>query len=336
MSGIVEQGRQLSSIELVYASMSPFSSAGAAAELGSRLGAPWVAGLRDPWALDEMMLYPTGIHRRLEQRRMRRALSSAAAVIMNTPEAARALVAAFPEYEDKTVRVVTNGYDAADFRAPAALRRDGRFRVTHTGYLHSDRGGVSGLRSLLGGTTSEADISTRSHRYLLEAVNRLLRDRPELASVLDICFAGVLSDEDLRIINTCSVARSLGYLPHAESVELLRSSDLLFLPMQNLPPGRRATIVPGKTYEYLAAGVSILGAVPDGDARDFLEAAGNSTVCRPDDVDAIAAAISVEVDRWLAGGTSPTPSAKFLERFERDQLASETAAAFDAVLAPAS
>jgi glycosyltransferase involved in cell wall biosynthesis len=334
-SGIIEQGTKLSSVELVYTSMSPFSSAGAAAELGSRLGAPWVAGLRDPWALDEMMVYPTGIHRRLERRRMRLALSSAAAVIMNTPEAARALAAAFPEFEDKTVRVVTNGYDAADFRTTAAPRRDGRFRLTHTGYLHSDGGGASGLRSLLGGAMSHVDISTRSHRYLLEAVNKLLRAQPELANVLDVCFAGVLSDEDLRIIGTCSVARSLGYLPHAESVQLLRSSDLLFLPMQNLPSGRRATIVPGKTYEYLAAGVSILGAVPDGDARDFLEAAGNSLVCRPDDVEAIATAISVEVDRWRAGGTSPTPSAAFLERFERDRLASETAAVFDAVLAPA-
>ncbi len=34
----------------------------------------------------------------------------------------------------------------------------------------------------------------------------------------------------------------------------MRSADLLFLPMQNLPPGVRATIVPGKTYEYLASG----------------------------------------------------------------------------------
>ena len=335
-SGVVEQSTHLSSVDLVYASMSPFSSAEAAAELGSRLGAPWIAGLRDPWALDEMMVYPTDVHRRLERRRMRRALGGASAIIMITPEAARSLVAAFPEYWNKTVRVVTNGYDSADFRAPAAPRRDGRFRLTHTGYLHSDGGGISGLRSILGGVTQGVDISTRSHRYLLEAVNRLLRRRPELADALDICFADVLSDEDLRIIRTCPVARSLGYLPHAESVDLLRSSDMLFLPMQDLPPGQRATIVPGKTYEYLAAGVPILGAVPDGDARDFLEAAGNGKVCRPNDVEAIAELIGIEVDRWRAGRTPPSPSAEFLEQFERDRLASQTAAVFDAVLAPVS
>ena len=75
----------------------------------------------------------------------------------------------------------------------------------------------------------------------------------------------------------------------------MRSADLLFLPMHDLPPGRAAGIVPYKTYEYLAAERPILAAVPDGDARDLLRVP-HATLCRPKDVEAMAAAIADAID----------------------------------------
>ena len=57
----VEAGAGAEGIGLVYASMSPYESADAAARLARRLGVPWVADLRDPWALDEMLVFPTGL-----------------------------------------------------------------------------------------------------------------------------------------------------------------------------------------------------------------------------------------------------------------------------------
>ena len=45
--------------DVVVASMSPFQSA-AAARAATEVGRPWIADLRDPWALDQMTVYPTG------------------------------------------------------------------------------------------------------------------------------------------------------------------------------------------------------------------------------------------------------------------------------------
>ena len=45
-------------VDVILATLSPFEGAGAAARAAARLGKPWVADLRDPWALDEMFVYP--------------------------------------------------------------------------------------------------------------------------------------------------------------------------------------------------------------------------------------------------------------------------------------
>ena len=79
--------------------------------------------------------------------------------------------------------------------------------------------------------------------------------------------------------------------------------------MQTLPPGVRATIVPGKTYEYLASETPILGAVPEGDARDILEEAGNAVLVRPDDVDGIASALERRLEAFRAARSrAPRPT----------------------------
>ena len=123
-----------------------------------------------------------------------------------------------------------------------------------------------------------------------------------------------------------------GYLPHDQTLDLLRTADLLFLPMHDLPPGVRAGLVPGKTYEYLASGRPILAAVPDGDARDLLEEAGGAVLCRPADVDAMAAAIGKELERFRAGDPAGVPRPEVVARYEYRVLAARLAAVFDQVL----
>lgn len=331
--GVVRLGKQ-SGVDLIYTIMSPFSSAEASLALSRRLGVGWVADLGDPWALDEMVVYPSQLHRWLEQRRMRRLLGSAAAIVMSTPEAARQLLEAFPELGGRPVVAIPNGYDAADFAGEAPAGDPGRFRIVHTGYLHTELGlqqRQSGrLRRLLGGGCPGVEILTRSHVYLLEAVERLLGRDPSLCERLEVHFAGVLSETDRALAARCPVAVLHGYVSHAKSIALMRSADLLFLPMQKLPSGRRSSTVPGKTYEYLASGRPILGAVPPGDARDLLIESGRGLVCDPDDVDGIADAIAAA----LAQPSEQHADRTVTSRYSYDNLVGDVAAVIEVAIAP--
>jgi len=323
-------------VDIVYASLSPYDSAEAASRIAALLGRPWVADLRDPWALDEMQVYPSGLHQYLERRRMRRSLSSAAALVMNTPEAAARLVDAFPELATKLIRVIPNGYDAEDFVVPPEPRSDSAFRIVHTGYLHTDLGHDerrrARLRRFLGGTTRGVDILARSHVFVLDAIEQIRGELP--GTDLELHLAGIASAADHEAGRSEAV-HFRGYLPHAETVALMRSADLLFLPMHDLPPGTRATIVPGKTYEYLGSGRPILAAVPDGDARDLLVRLPNAYLSRPRDSSAMATILRELASRKQEQGPAPDVGSELVEPYERRRLSADLAAVFDGVLATA-
>ena len=324
-------------VELVRASLAPYAIGPAVVELARRLGKPLVLDLEDPWALDEMMVYPTRGHRRLELRKMRRVLSEADAVVMNTREAARRVVETFPELAGRVVRAIPNSFDPTDFEGSASTRGDGRFRIVHTGSLHMDLGlrhrGASPLRRGLGGHVDGVDFLPRSHVFLVEALQRLLQARPDLRDVVGVHFAGVLTDAEQQSLQGVGAVTLHGFLSHGETIALVRSADLLFLPMQDLPPGRRATIVPQKTYEYVASGRPILAAVPDGDARDLLTNAGTAQLCRPSDADAMARILELEIDRWRSGAEPAPPRPDVLARCSAPRLVSDMADLFDDVLA---
>jgi glycosyltransferase involved in cell wall biosynthesis len=312
--------------DLILATMSPFESGEVARRLSERLAIPWIADLRDPWALDEMQVYPTFLHRKLEMTRMERLLSTAAAIIMNTPEASTALKQAFPRLRNKEVVTITNGFDREEFAAPVTPRHDTKFRIVHSGYLHTNDGLRLRNRRFhhwLRGAAQGVDILTRSHAVLLEAVDRWCSERPEVGQDLEVLLAGKTSKEDRDLASgsrVSSLVRFTGYVSHQESVDLVRTADLLFLPMHNLPPGKRSRIVPGKTYEYMASGRPILAAVPEGDARDYLTRCGTGLICRPDDVSGMVGILDRVYTAWKQGEPVVSPDHSFIRQFERRNL----------------
>jgi glycosyltransferase involved in cell wall biosynthesis len=340
INGVIDAATRVDNADVVaiYGSLVPYETATAVAEVARRMGKPWVADLQDPWALDEMWIYPSAFHRRLDLRRMRQLLDSATAIVMNTPEAVNRVRQAFPGLAGKLVVSIPNGYDGADFASsPGSERVDGRFRIVHTGYLHTEEGlrlrRMRPLRRIIGGTAAPVDVLTRSHVFLLDALRLLVRNDPTLAEVLDVQLAGVLTETDRKVASDCPFVHFPGYLSHPETVALMQSADLLFLPMQELPPGVRAGLVPGKTYEYLASGRPILAAVPDGDARDILQSAGNALLSEPSDVVAISAAIHDRIVAWRAGSDARPPDPKVVEQFERTTLTQQLAAVLDSATA---
>jgi hypothetical protein len=326
--------------DLVYASCVPYESAVAGARMARALGKPWVADLEDPWALDEMRVALSRAHRALDLRQMRRALGTASAVIMAAPEAALRLRAAMPELASSVpVEGIPIGYEPSDFEVAPAAREDGVFRIVHTGSMHTDLGEhlrrTRTRQRLLGGVEPGLDVLTRSHVFLVEAIARAVAADPALDARIELHLAGELTPEDRAVADRHSFVRPHGLLAHRETVALMRSADLLFLPMHDLPAGTRAGLIPYKTYEYLAAGRPILAAVPDGDVRDMLAPLAQATVVRPSDVGGMTEAVRARHAAASAQPNGREPDAEPPQAYERARCVARIAAVLDSVVSAA-
>jgi len=249
MNLVIEAGTKIAQEEkpdLIFVTMSPFEGADAAAEISRRTGIPWVADLRDPWALDEFQLHRTRWHRSLEIMQMEKSLRSASLVIMNTPESARRLGRTLPRLRANTIVSLTNGYDASDFGGSVEPIPGGKFSIVHSGYFHAESGLVEHKRQLqyklLGRTVPGVERLPRSHFYLLQALEQWLKEDPEIVNEVRVRCVGVLSKSDQALIDA-SPAKPLfdcsGYLNHVECLRYVRAADLLFLPLHKMPEGMK-------------------------------------------------------------------------------------------------
>ncbi|MBM3318727.1 MAG: glycosyltransferase [Candidatus Eisenbacteria bacterium] len=248
--------------DAIFSSGPPFTCHLIGRVLRRRTGKPWVADYRDPWT--QAPFYPRrpGFARRIDERLEEACLREADASVVVGGEMARSFREGRPGLDAGALEVIPNGYDEADF-AGVPFGDAGLFRMTHTGSL------------FLG----------RIPHALFSALERLTREEPEWAGRARLCFAGRV-DRELRARLAApplaAQAEWPGYLPHAESVALLRRSQLLLLLIGSDAQSRG--MLTGKIYEYLAAGVPILALGPrDGDAARLLERTGAGWIHEPED-----------------------------------------------------
>ena len=278
-----------------------------------RTGVPWIADLRDSWLANP--------HRRYDRRsvRAKRAVletmarrtfarvSAVTAVTETIADEARALAPA-----GTPSAVISNGCDFDEFAGLEHTPSD-RLRILHAGFF----------------------FGVRSPRPFLEALARLLADRPELRDVIEARFVGGFRTADRQWAESLGLGAALridGFLPHDQALAAMKGADALLLLIPRAG-GLGLSVLSGKLFEYLAAERPVLALVPpEGIAADLLRSTGFARIADPDDVGAIRAQLEDLVEAWRAGdlGDRPLP-ADLRERLDRRTRASEMADVFRSV-----
>jgi glycosyltransferase involved in cell wall biosynthesis len=254
--------RRAVGFDAIFSSGPPFTAHLIGRDLHRRTGCPWVADYRDPWTTATFYPARPRCARRIDERYESSCVHAATRTLVVGEEMAREFRRRHADVDPARFVVLPNGFDPADFAdVPHAPPRE--FRITHAG-------------SLFRGRAPEA---------FLAAIVDLMREHPGFAGRVRLCFAGRL-DAEIRARLTRPpldrVTELPGYLPHRESVALLRRSRLLLLAIGTDAQAR--SMVTGKIYEYLASGVPILAlAPPDGDAARLIASTGTGWVFGPED-----------------------------------------------------
>lgn len=219
-----------------------------AQKIANRFSIPWLADFRDPWTnIDfydklKLTMWADKKHRRLE----RNVLKNASKVITVSKSWANDLL----NISGINPIVINNGFDSTDFKNAGKLPLDVKFSITHAGSLNKDRNPF----------------------ILWKVLEELVKVNSDFASKLEIKLIGPIDitvKEALKKHNLMQYTRLIDSLPHKEVIPHLITSQVLLLPLNNVP--NIEGIIPGKMYEYLGAlrPIICIGDI-DGDAAEII------------------------------------------------------------------
>lgn len=285
--------------DVVYTTSYPYSVHLAGLRLKQKLGIPWVADLRDPWAENELMLGQLpGWMRARHARAERRMIEACDAVVSAHPGHADRLRERYGLSAQRCV-AITNGYDPEDYRdfpPPPAIAADGVVRLVHTGSFYGDY----------------------SPAPLVRALEQAWRPLPPGMKMLELRLIGGdggVSFPDrpgLRVVVRPRVS-------HGDALQEQAEANLLLCVFDRRTG---ATNVSGKLFEYLASGRPILGILPrEGTMAEIIRTTRTGWVADCDSPDEVMDALHAAIfDRTLAI-SAYSPDQEAVARFARPALA---------------
>jgi glycosyltransferase involved in cell wall biosynthesis len=296
-------------IGLIYTTSPPHSTHVAGLILKRITGLPWVADFRDPWTGDFRYAPETRWVHNAHTRCERRILGQADRVICITESARQGYIT---DFGIDPVRLVTiyNGFDAAEFPSSPG-RKDGpsdRIVITHSGSFYG----------------------TYFPEVFFRALAAALRDDAQLNKRVTVRFVGVMEEAMRQRIRDVLPNHAVfdGYVSHPEAIRAVIESDINLIA---LPVGKEVSYhVPGKLFEYLAAGKPILAVAPRGEIARIIESAGAGIVLSRVGVDELSKGLAGAIRDLAKPGGGP-PDEGVVSGFERRRLTERLARVFDDV-----
>ncbi len=292
---------------LVFATAPPFTDFLIGRELRKKLHLPLVIDYRDPWLEYPLKYYPTPLHRWLNYRMEKKVLQSASRIIVTNRRVKELMIKRYTFLEYNDILILPQGYDPKDFEVTPTTPPADKFTITHAGVFYGDR----------------------SPKYFFQALKKIFTEKPQLKDKITVNLVGAIQEEHTKLIKTLGLesnVHSTGYLPHAECIKKLQSSDVLWLSVNNDKQS------PGKVYEYLGARKPILACVPDGFIRQTLQEAGASFFAQPDNVEEITAGILMFYKHYEQHSL-PQPKIGVVQKYDRIKLTEELSRVFGFLVA---
>ena len=240
-----------SEIKLVITTGPPHSVHLIGHKLQQSRAVKWIADFRDPWteiyyhkALN-LMKWAKRRHLSLEQE----VLESADRILTTSQPTA----ASFQSRTAKQVSVITNGFDASDFKAlgSAKTATNDKFRITHVGTLMEPRNPLVLWRAL---------ANLINNDKALEGLESFAQD-------LEIELTGQVAPGVIDAIKNQGLAKKLVQWPncsHDQAIEAMARGRLLLLSERHEADAHH--IIPAKLFEYLALSIPIIALGPPGGA----------------------------------------------------------------------
>jgi glycosyltransferase involved in cell wall biosynthesis len=239
---------------------------------------PWVAHFSDPWVDSP---YATPRQRSIWRRMEASVIREATALVFVTQETADVVMKKYPDAWRTKVSIVPHGFDPrVPVNASNSADRSRPLRLVYTGRFY---------------------LGVRTPSGLFEALAVLNRRSP-IAGQIEISLIGPHVDDYLAEAQRLGIAESVTFhdrVPPSAAGRAAAQADVLLI--IDAPSDGQSVFLPSKLVDYLPFRKPILGLTPPQGASANLLRRLRCPIVPPDDVSAIASAISDLLGRWRDG-----------------------------------
>jgi glycosyltransferase involved in cell wall biosynthesis len=251
----------------------PYSLAFLAAQLVGELDIPVYLDLRDPWTINPYKIYPTSLHRRLDQKREIRAISK----IHHLISAYRSTLNDYDErienFYSRNILLLPNGYDPDDFieLGKSDEVKTSGFNIGFSGTVYSH------LNTPYQVFAAIKELKQQKYDVHFHHIGTSAFDLMDLAEKFGI-------EDQVHL---------WGYRPHRESLKILNTMDALCLMLDDRISNAEMTIG-GKFYEYLRLKIPIFAIVPEeGEAAQLIRITRSGISVSAKDLDKIVQTLKI-------------------------------------------
>ena len=282
--------------DVIYATAPPFTDFLIGMELHKKFHKPLVVDYRDPWHDYPYKYYPTPLHKLRNYKLEKKVLRASSRILVSGRRTKELILKRFKFLEYHDVTILSHGYDPADFTDDPKIHVDKskRLRIAHAGVFYGDR----------------------TPKHFLLALKDAIVTQPHLKDQIELVLIGNLQDEQEKLIKSLGLEGNVtitGYLDHKHCIEYLKSSDILWMTLNNDKQS------PGKLYEYLGLRKPILACVPEGFIKQTLEEAEGNIIVDPTDVKGITSAI-YQLYELHKKNQLPIPKEEIVQKYNRIEL----------------
>jgi glycosyltransferase involved in cell wall biosynthesis len=312
--------RNKDAIDVVYATAPPFSNLIVATVLKKLTGLPVVYDFRDAWVSNpaRKRKYPK-LRRSLESLYESSVVRNADLILSTTAGIVDDFRTRYPHEAPAKFALLTNGYDTEDLASASPPREapSDRMRLVHTGHLTAER----------------------SPRHFMQALGRLLQERPDAKHEIEVWFVGqndpFLDGKRIEDYVTEyaleSVVRLIQHVPRAEAWRYQMSADILLLFIGRVPEEQRLTYgVAGKVFDYMIAKKPVLGLADSGPVSQIIEETKIGEVIDPSDTESIKIYLEKSLDRFKRCELFVEPVHEQIRKYDVRALTERLAGLFDA------
>lgn len=312
----IESRIDLSKIELIFTSGSPYSLYFLGYYIKKKYHIPWVMDDRDAWtantSIAEMQWWFNGYEGTydLEVELNQKMLLDIDWLVVISNQVKYDYIDKFL-VDEKKISVITNGYDEEDFQE-IQNSKSVKFQLCYNGWVYLDRNPIP----------------------VLELINELIDSQYMKKEDVEWIFNGVVQremKEQLEAGDKHHILRFNGYLEHIESLRIASQSNVLIL-FGGVGEASK-TMYTGKIFEYLRLQIPILGLSSSGGVFDEVF---EKTQCgrnyEYEDLEGIREYLLGLYNEWKSGDCAVQVREQEIMKFERKYLTKQLANIFDEVI----